>query len=571
MKINKIIAAALALVLLLCLGGCGNKDNSSGSSAEEAESELVIYHSSKALDSALSAAARSYEKATGKNVGVKYSESGLLAAVEAEKPALYVLDTDGGTADWFDKGLLGEIDSTLFGADVGISPNLRLGSGAGSCGVPLALEGYGYIFDREMLADLFGVEDISDLADDLRACSYNDFMGFVSAVETYIAAPSAASVTVNGNEYTFAEAKIGKAQMLSGVFALTSESSRAYEYLMNYALAAKFGERGTLAAAAENDISGTSAAFAAAARALDDLTSHIAGTGGAIGRGDDFVGGDYTYSAAIDAFTGGFALFYPGSTADAADFKKSGVTFGEQLDILPMKLPLSDGEVTASGMSTEKLSRSIVIASRYYLAFNPNADAAAASAARDFVRWLYTDSAGMAAFSEAFGSVAFNYSGAVNMPENGMSMTQSSASSDLSTDSGSTSTEDSASSTAREKTSTGSEASGTLDSILSTGDEPVSTGGSGTSTDVSTPSGTASTGPVSSGAAAGYALSDSLSRALARCYTSGDWIPDLVSAMPSAWRTDTFAKSLTDLWNKPDWSDEDRASLVSGWINGWMK
>ena len=113
-----------------------------------------------------------------------------------------------------------------------------MNSGAGNYGIPLMLEGYGYIFDRDMLSDLFGVEDVSDLVSDLRECSYNDFMGFVSAVETYISAPSAASVTVNGNEYTFAEAKTGRAQMLSGVFALTSESSRAYEYLMNYALAA---------------------------------------------------------------------------------------------------------------------------------------------------------------------------------------------------------------------------------------------------------------------------------------------------------------------------------------------
>ena len=575
MKINKFIAAALVLALLLCLGGCSGRDDNSGSSSGEPADEFVIYHSSKELDSALAAAVRGYEKATGKQVGVKFAESGLLAAVEAEKPALYVIDADGGTADWLDKGLLGEISETLFGAGTSISPDLWLGSGTSSYGVPLALEGYGYIFDREMLADLLGAEDAADLADDLRACSYNDFMGFVSAVETYIAAPSAASVTVNGNEYTFAAAKTGKAQMLSGVFALTSESSRAYEYLMNYALAAKFGERSTLAAAAENDISSTNSAFAAAARALDDLTSHIAGTGGAMGRGDDFVGGDYTYSAAIDAFTGGFALFYPGSTADAADFKKSSVTFGEQLDILPMKLPLSDAEVTASGMTAEKLNRSIVIASRYYLAFNPNADAAAASAARDFVKWLYTDSEGMAAFSEAFGGVAFNYSGALSTPENGLSMPDSSASSDLSTDNGSTSTESSASSTARGKTSTGSEASGTLDSILSTGDEPMSTPDSNLSADgeaASTPSSTASTDSASnSEAAGGYALSDSLSRALARYYTSGDWIPDLVSAMPSDWRTDTFAKSLTDYWNKPAWSDEDRENLVSGWINGWMK
>lgn len=578
MKINKIVASALVLALLLCLGGCNNRGNNSDSSAAELADEFVIYHGEKALDSALAAAVRSYEKATGRHVGVKYSESGLLTAVETEKPALYVVDAADSLSDWLDKGLLGEVADGLFGSGMNVPQSLMLGSGKGR-GVPLALEGYGYIFDREMLGDLFGAEDVTDLANDLRDCSYNDFMGFVSAVETYIAAPSAATVTVNGSSYTFAEAKTGRAQMLSGVFALTSESSRAYEYLMNYALAARFGDRATLSAAAENDISGTNAAFAAAARALDDLTSHIAGTGGAMGRGEDFVGGDYTYSAAVDAFTGGFALFYPGSTADAADFKKSSVTFGEQLDILPMKLPLSDEEVTANGVTAEKLNRSIVIASRYYLAFNPNADAAAASAARDFVKWLYTDSAGMAAFSEAFGGVAFNYSEGVSTGDNGLSTPSGGASTDSGSLSTGTSTESSAVSTAGGKAAAGSEASGTLDSILSTSDGDLSTESGG----LSTGSGSASTGgdgmstnggsvsTPSGEAAGGYALSDSLSRALARYYSSGDWIPDMVSAMPNGWRSDTFGKSLTDYWNKAAWSDEDRESLVSGWINGWLK
>lgn len=558
----KIIALALSVALVLCLCGCSPKDNNSSSDAEVLD-EFVIYHNSKALDSALSAAVRSYEKATGKKIGVKYAESGLLAAAEAEKPALYVVDAADDLSDWFNKGLIGDV-SSLFGG-VSVDPGLWL-SASGSYGVPLVLEGYGYIFDRDMLADLFGVEDVTDLTDDLRACSYNDFMGFVSAVETYIAAPSAASVTVNGNEYTFAAAKTGKAQMLSGVFALTSESSRAYEYLMNYALAARFGGKNEISAAAENDIAAAKEAFAAAARAIDDLTSHIAGTGGSMGRGDDFVGGDYTYSAAIDAFTGGFALFYPGSTGDAADFKKSSVTFGKNLDILPMKLPIAEGGVTASGMSTEKLNRSIAIGSRYYLALNPNANAAAASAARDFVKWLYTDSAGMAAFSEAFGGVAFNYSGTAGLPENGTSMPNGSTSSDLSTEEGSSSTARGKTRTGSGNSSTESEASGTLDSILSTDDEAAST----PDADLSTSGGSLST---ESGAAdtAGYVLSDSLSRAVARYYASGNWIPELVTAMPRAWRADAFGKSLTDYWNKPAWSDEDRENLVTGWINSWAK
>lgn len=570
MKINKIIALALVLALLLCLCGCNKKDNnpSPGSSAAEATDEFVIYHSSKELDSLLASAARAYENATGKKIGVKFYESGL-AAAETENPAIYVVDSGEDLSSWHEKGLFGEISNEFFGSEAGVPSGLWMNSGAGNYGIPLMLEGYGYIFDRDMLSDLFGVEDVSDLVSDLRECSYNDFMGFVSAVETYISAPSAASVTVNGNEYTFAEAKTGRAQMLSGVFALTSESSRAYEYLMNYALAAKFGERNEISAAAENDVTGAKGAFAAAAQALDDLTSHVAGTGGAIGRGEDFVGGDYTYSAAIDAFTGGFALFYPGSSLAASDFKKSSVTFGENLDILPMKLPLSESDVTASGTSAEKLNRSIVIASRYYITFNPNADAAAASSARDFVKWLYTEAEGMAAYSEAFGGVAFNYT----EPLEGRRAQRNASSGSLSTENETASAENganggvngtagnagsvngSADNGVTDGENSGAASSGTLDSILSSSPGSENSGADS----------------AENGANGGYVISDSLARAVARYYTSGNWIPELVSSLPSGWRSDTFGKSLTDYWNKPAWSEEDRESLVSGWMTGWTE
>lgn len=570
MKINKIIALALVLALILCLCGCNKKDNnpSPGSSAAEATDEFVIYHSSKELDSLLASAARAYENATGKKIGVKFYESGL-AAAETENPAIYVVDSGEDLSSWHEKGLFGEISNEFFGSEAGVPSGLWMNSGAGNYGIPLMLEGYGYIFDRDMLSDLFGVEDVSDLVSDLRECSYNDFMGFVSAVETYISAPSAASVTVNGNEYTFAEAKTGRAQMLSGVFALTSESSRAYEYLMNYALAAKFGERNEISAAAENDVTGAKGAFAAAAQALDDLTSHVAGTGGAIGRGEDFVGGDYTYSAAIDAFTGGFALFYPGSSLDASDFKKSSVTFGENLDILPMKLPLSESDVTASGTSAEKLNRSIVIASRYYITFNPNADAAAASSARDFVKWLYTEAEGMAAYSEAFGGVAFNYT----EPLEGRRAQRNASSGSLSTENETASAENganggvngtagnagsvngSADNGVTDGENSGAASSGTLDSILSSSPGSENSGADS----------------AENGANGGYVISNSLARAVARYYTSGNWIPELVSSLPSGWRSDTFGKSLTDYWNKPAWSEEDRESLVSGWMTGWTE
>ena len=554
MQIKKIFAALLALAMVFSLAGCNKKDDnpSQSSSGAETQDEFVIYHSSKELDSMLSAAARAYSKATGKQISVKFSEGGIASLLENEKPALFVADTKSDLSTLFEKGAFSEIASGLFGG-AALPEGLWLNqNGTGSYGVPLMLEGYGYIFDRDMLSALFGEEAAEALARDLRLCSYTDFNGFAAAVETYIKAPSDATVTVNGSEYTFEKEKTGRAQMLTGVFALTPESTRAYEYLMDYALAAKFGKKAELYSAAENDVNGMKDIFSAAAQALDDMTGKISGVGGSIGRGEDFTGGDYTYSAAIDAFTGGFALFYPGSTSDAADFKKSSVTFGENLDIIPMKLPLSDSDITAADMTAEKLNRSLAIGSRYYLAINPNADAAKVSAARDFIKWLYTDNAGMAAFSESFGGFGFNYSG-----EGGEAAEENSAENRMGRSSvGSSAAESKPVSTDDNSVSTG-------DSSVSTDDNSVSTGGNSVST------GDGSSSTESGAAAGGYAVSGSLMSALARYYADGDWFPAMAYAVPGGWSSDVFGKSLTDYWNKPTWSDEDRESLVSGWITGW--
>lgn len=534
MKISKIAALVLAVALLLPLCGCNQKDNNSSQSDSGTEpvDEFVIYHSSKELNNLLTSAINSYSKATGKNAGVKFVEGSLLTALEAEKPSVYIVDTDEDISAFYEKGLFTGVQESLFGESA-VSNGIWLSTnGENRYGIPLMLEGYGYIFDREMLADLFGAEDISDLAEDLKSCSYNDFNGFVDAVETYIEAPSAASVTVNGNEYTFAEAKTGRAQMLSGVFALTAESSRAYEYLTNYALAAKFGTKSALYSAAENDVLGTKGVFSAVAKALDDITGHISGTGGTIGKGDEFIGGDYTYSAAVDAFTGSFALFYAGSSADADDFKKSSVTFGDNLDIIPMKLPLSDEDITAAGMSAEKLNSSIVIGSRYYIAFNPNGDESAIAAAYDFVKWLFNEPEGMTAYSENFGGIPLNYSFNTNNEH-----ADNSVASDVSTESGNLST---AKSTVSESGAQNSESS---DTLSENGSEITSIGN--------------------------FELSSSLMRSVAKYYAEGNWIPELATSVPGSWNNDIFGKSLSDYWGKTTWSDDDRENLVTGWIDGW--
>ena len=388
------------------------------------------------------------------------------------------------------------------------------------------LEGYGYIFDKDMISDLFGAENSEKLIADLKTCSFTEFEGFVSAVDTYISAPSAAEITLNGNKYSFSPEKTGKAQNLTGVFSLNSESTRAMEHLLSTALGAKFSSRYEVMTAADETVSGMEEIFAAYAETLDFQTSHIAGAEGTIGRGEEFIGGDYNYSTSVDLFTRGNAIFYPGGTSDAEDFETSAEGFGKNLDIIPMKLPLSDEQITAAGMTAEKLQSSIVIGSRYYLAVNPKAEENSSAAAKEFINWLYNDEAGKTAYSSAFGGVPFNFEYIMTGEAEEVPPSETESEAALPEN---------------------PEPSGAEESIPEEVPEMV--------------------GPMNPS----HKVSGTLMESVAEYYAEGNWIPDLSFALPADYSEKILGENLSDYWGMETWADSDRKNFVDTIIGGWKE
>ena len=598
MRIKRFLAICIALSMLFAFSGCRNKDNDLNSSQPDVmnENELVIYHNADELTPYLTSLANAYSQATGNPVTVKLSANDFMNEVYNENAAIYVVDSHEDLSDWFGKGLFGDLSAGIDAA-ADIPSGLHLNNtGLGSYGIPFMLEGYGYIVDRTMLSDLFGGASAEAIVRDLAACSYTEFEGFVDAVNTYIAAPSAATVTINGSEYTFAAEKTGRAQSLTGVFSLNYDSARASEYLLNYMLGAKFGSHYEIMNAGEEEVGGLNDVFSAYIDVLNLHTTHIAGTEGTIARGDEFIGGDYDYSASVDAFTGGYALFYPGSTGDAADFETSSAGFGSDLDIIPMKLPLADEDITAAGMTAEKLQSSIVIGSRYYIVFNPNAGEAMAAAARDFVNWIYSDTEGMDAYSSAIGGLPFNYSyGATGENAAGENGTENGANGNSAGENGA---ENGANGNSAGENSAANGANGNAvgENGAANGTNGNSAGESGTANgnannpasgesagenpaegDINGDAGNNAPGangenPGAAGTAAAapnYNITDSLTAAVARYYAAGNWIPAMTGALPGGWLEDVFGAGLTDYWGMESWSTEDRTGLVEKFVSGW--
>ena len=556
MKIKRFLSLILSLLLVFGFSGCrndeGNEDPNSVPEISE-EDELVLYHNSTALAPMLMTLTEEYSKATGKKISTKLAGNDFMGEMQSNSAVIYVVDTNSDLSEWHSEGLFSDLlnDSGFSSLTSGIPAGLQLNpAGIGSYGIPLVLEGYGYIVDKNMFSSLFGEENVENLINDLKTCSFTEFEGFAAAVDTYISAPSAAEITINGNKYVFAKEKTGKALNLTGIFSLNNESTRAMEHLLSSALAAKFASRYEVITAAEETVSEMEDIFEAYVEVLDLHTSHVAGAEGSIGRGDEFTGGDYNYSTAVDLFTRGNALFYPGGTSDAADFEKSAEGFSENLDIIPMKLPLSDDDITAAGMNAEKLQSSIVIGSRYYIAVNPKADEASSAAAKDFINWIYSNESGKNAYSSAFGGVPFNYEYII-----GNSMQEEKPE----TENGTASSES--------ENSEGKTKSGAVSS--------ENTSQSGTESENSGPDEEGNSGEENPDLVGpmipSHNISNSLMASVAEYYAAGNWIPDLSFALPADFSEKILGENLSDYWGMETWADSDRKNFVDTLIGGWKE
>lgn len=523
MKIKPLMALLLAAALTFSFSSCGKRP------AEEEENlppevsendELVIYHSSKDLAPGLISLTEEYSKATGKTVSAKLYGSDFEGEISSGKAALYVVDTESDLEDWHSGGFFADLmnDTDFSNVISKIPAGLQLNNtGLGSYGIPLMLEAYGYIFDREMMASLFGDEAAEKIIDDLKTCSYSDFEGFVSAVKNYISSPSEEKITLNENSYTFKAEKSGKALNLTGVFALSSESFGAHKALLSAALSPKFSGRYEIFNADEAAVSSLEKNFGAFVDVLDLHSRNIAGTEGEILRGEAFSEGGYNYSTAVDLFARGNALFYPGSTAAAEDFEKSVGGIGDSLDIIPMKLPLSEEDFSAAGMTKEKLDRSIIIKSRYYLAVNPKAEEKLSAAAKEFISWLYEDEAGKTAYSSAFGTVPHSFEYVFE----GESFEES---------------ESEIGSSVGEQTRAGIES-----------ENPA-----------------AASSPTPS-----HKIKNPLYESVARYYAEGNWIPDMTSAFDEDWDDGVLEEGISDFFGAESFGENERKSFIGALIDGW--
>jgi raffinose/stachyose/melibiose transport system substrate-binding protein len=406
-----------------------------GCKAPDKGYDLYIYNSKGENAQQFDDMCRAYSAATGVRVKAFSIGSGqdhmetLRAEMNAKnKPTIFSIQGVKELVEWRQGGFaqdLNLVQDSAFAALAGaIAPSLRLTTdGNTSYGVPYNVEGYGYIVDHQMLADIFGAEAVNSLIADIKTATYDEWAALVIALDRWIASPSAARVTLSGKPYAFAPVRSGLAANLTGVFAVMGAEKWTYgDHFINVALNAVFASPNEAAAAGDDKIRSARPAFIDYAQALDLKTSYLAGKSGPARRGQDFVSSaNFGYDQTVQIFADSKAVFFKQGNWAYGNIAGLNKEMAERLEFLPVKMPFKSADIVRTdGMTVEKLNSSIPVFVPNYYAVNALASEDEKKLAYDFLVWLNTSEEGQKFLIDDFAFIPYNADPAVTRVPNSL-------------------------------------------------------------------------------------------------------------------------------------------------------
>ena len=387
--------AVLMISLVLSVFATGQKESSDDAvvlRVFNAKGENAVEFEQMCLD---------YSRETGIkveafSVGSGTSALELLRAQMSSKtpPAIYSIRGLTELPEWKESGSvldLTKVANAEFAKFANSIPlSMRLSSdGKENLGVPFNVEGYGYMVDSQMLDDLFGAGKSANILKDLRTCTYDEFTAFVKAVDSYIANPSAASVTLKGNKYTFNAQKTGRAKNLTGVFAFAGSEKWTYgDHSGNIILNMVLKSAGDAKAITSAQIEQLRAPLRAYMKNLEMVTSYVGGLEGPGKRGPEFISSaKFGYDQSVQAYADGRVVFLQQGNWIAINIDKIDPKVGSRSSFVPVKMPVTN-DMIKTGMTAEEFNSSIPVFVPNFYAINAKVSAAEQEAAMKFLLWM---------------------------------------------------------------------------------------------------------------------------------------------------------------------------------------
>ena len=410
------------LAASLVLTACGGEKQDKTDIAQE-EVELYIFNSKGEISAAMEDLVADYEKEKGVSVRLFNTQAGedhmkALRSLmnEKVKPDIYTVQSVAELAEWesYDYVMNFSASDCLTGEFKELADNieegLRLTTEEGTnYGVPYNIEGYGYMVDTQMLADIFGESSQDAILEDLRLCSYEEWENCIKVLGTFIDSGKTDTVTLNGNPYTI-QSKKGLAKKLTGVFAVAGSDSWTYgDHMLNVAVCAGISNVSSAQNATKEQVKDLKPAFVAYAKALDLKTRYAAGENGHLTRSADMINASSnSYDAAISKFANSKAIFFKNGNWVASSIEGINADVAKRLTFIPVKLPVSDSDIKVEGLTAEKMNQTIPVFASMYYVINDRNDDAHKKAAQDFLVWLNTSETGMKYQTDVFQFIPYN-------------------------------------------------------------------------------------------------------------------------------------------------------------------
>lgn len=276
-------------------------------------------------------------------------------------------------------------------------------------GVPLNIEGYGYIVDTRVLASLFGEENVDAFVTAYQTASYEEFEAMVLAMDDYIKEGTAADITLSGESFSFVAEKDERAAKLEGVFSVAGSEKWTYgDHLFNVAVDGVFSDSVATAAATAEEIEAGRPVYEAYAKLLDLKTSHAQ-----VERGPELINSTTNgYDQSISYFANGQTVFIKQGNWCYTAIVNANEDIADTMIFLPIKLDVTDEDLT-SGLTADHLNSSIPVFVPSYYCINAKCSDEEKEAAEAFLVWLNTTETGLKYVIEDCAFIPYNADPAV--------------------------------------------------------------------------------------------------------------------------------------------------------------
>ncbi len=413
---RKITAIAAALVMAAgLLAGCS--DSVRSIDEREKDYDLYIFNTGGESSQALKAAVEAYSDEVGMKIKLWSPETGddaegfLKSEMESDgQPGLYWVRDDAALEQWVAAGKAMDLrsggkeiaalvekvpeDYRLTAVEPQSGEEAQDGAEAEESsavyGFPAGLEGFGLIADREMLAAIFGEENVGAFIEAYRTATYDEWTAMVKALSAFARKGTSGTITLSGTEFALAEKKEGAAASLKAAFAVPGTETWVYaEYLQAPAVAAIFKDVEAVRAATPDQLEAGRMNAEGYAETLYWLCANSVPT-----RGDNLVNPEKaSYGAQITNMATGSCVFMLQSSRSFARLKAENGDMSERLVILPAPMRLSD-ETILSGRTAAEMNSSIPVWAPGYFVINSQVSERERRVAEGFLVWLNSSDIG---------------------------------------------------------------------------------------------------------------------------------------------------------------------------------